>query len=225
MLSVCYLEEAHLGSWAFKYQQNHQCVHVFVSITESWQKAMVYRINTISFFSSNYIPPKSIPKNPGEFVLIDLLGGNHCFDSSASTEIPMSCLTRPMEALLTFCPLQLLFPQEWLEKCYTALTAAALGMFTATHSHSTWVNIACLLTDLPSDFSLTDYRIILYITFFFLITFWNLYSGDLCWLAVSQCSYYLIMTPKLNLVFALGLFFFSLYFKYILWHKILFLVN
>lgn len=210
MLSVCYLEEAHLGSWAFKYQQNHQCVHVFVSITESWQKAMVYRINTISFFSSNYIPPKSIPKNPGEFVLIDLLGGNHCFDSSASTEIPMSCLTRPMEALLTFCPLQLLFPQEWLEKCYTVLTAAALGMFTATHSHSTWMNIACLLTDLPSDFSLTDYRIILYITFFF-----NNILEFIFWGSMLACCITVFILfnndSKTQFGFCFGSFFFSLF--------------
>lgn len=64
MLSVCYLEEAHLGSWAFKYQQNHQCVHVFVSITESWQKAMVYRINTISFFFQQLYTSKVNSKEP-----------------------------------------------------------------------------------------------------------------------------------------------------------------
>lgn len=36
-------------------------------------------------------------------------------------------------------------------KCYMALTAAAPGTVTSSHSHSTQTNLACLFTDLPSD--------------------------------------------------------------------------
>lgn len=100
---------------------------------------------------STTIPPKQLAKHPAELASLNLLRGCDCSDSSARTKMPRTSLTQPMQSLLTFSPASL--STRVAQKPHTALTAAAPGMFTSSHSHSTRMNLTCLVMDLPFDFS------------------------------------------------------------------------
>lgn len=150
MLST-YHPEAHLESWDFEYiciyiYKHSPCMHVFFFHPRSSKCLHSYYYQLLFqqlYLQSNF---QSIQRN------WNLLRGSHCSDRPASTKMPRTSLTWPMQSLLTFCPLWLLFPQEWLQSV-TALTAAVPALFTSPLSHITWMSIACLFTDLPSDLS------------------------------------------------------------------------
>lgn len=175
MLSSYHLE-AHVRTWDFKHTYyiyrynfifytyiyiNPPCMHVIffhpriLICSHGLQNYYYLLLFQQLYLQSNL---QSIQRNR------NLLGGSHCSDRPASTKMPRTSLTWPMQSLLTSCPLWLLFPQEWLQSV-TALTAAVPGPFTSPLSHSTWMNIECLFTDLPSDLSFNQWQNFLHHSF------------------------------------------------------------
>lgn len=162
MLSI-YPLEVHLGSWVFEniyihiyiYKTTNVCMYFF-SIPESLWEAMVCRIITTSFSFNNYtskVTSKAssricLIKPPwGQSLLWQVCQYQNAQDQPDTTNAIAAHLLSFLASLST----------RVAPKCYTALTAAAPGTLSSSHSHSTRMNLACLFTDLPPDSSF-DWR-------------------------------------------------------------------
>lgn len=158
---------------------------------------MVCRIITTSFFFSNCTSKVTSKasrgicffKAPwGQSLLSEVCQHQNAQDQPDTTNAVTAHLLSWLASL----------PTRVAQKCYTAMTSAVPGTFTSAHSHSTGMNLVCLLTDLPPDFSF-DWQ-----HMFLCHSFINNILGLTFWESMPACLYKCVQRFSLGVFCGFG---------------------